>query len=422
MRVIGLTSLAASRIIPCPQRRHQEVAARRVSDCLAPVIATRSTFHTSPRTCVVLKGGQVEPFDADIRSVRALPPTKARLTLTAVAFLYGTLNVCLRALYQDPKGGPVPSMLSFTRGILAALCFIPALAMSKSDAPPPPESAKASEGKGFAIAALELASWNFGAQGLINMGLLVSPAARASFLMQTSVVLTPVLSQLGGTPVAANVWVSCAIALAGLATLTGVVGGTAASGAVASGASFLGVGVGDALCLGGAACWSLYILRLGTLGDRFPEMKLQAAKTWMLAAMYAAWAAWAAAGLAWRTGGGGSIEAVVAGLWPGWASPSAWALLMFSAVGPGAVADVLQAVGQRGVGAAEASILLCAEPLFTAATAALVLGEVTTARDKMGGGLILLAALVASGAFSRGMVGGAGTWRVRRSRFAKSQL
>jgi len=70
-----------------------------------------------------------------------------------------------------------------------------------------------------------------------------------------------------GRAVAQHVWAGCVTAFAGLTVLSGV--GTAG----AATASAAGVALGDLLCLGGAAFWSLYIFRLGVLAPRFAEVR-----------------------------------------------------------------------------------------------------------------------------------------------------
>ena len=67
-------------------------------------------------------------------------------------------------------------------------------------------------------------------QGLITAGLLVSPAARASFLTQTSVVMTPLISAMAGERIRSSVWGGCALALFGL-FLISTSGGTTATAA-----------------------------------------------------------------------------------------------------------------------------------------------------------------------------------------------
>lgn len=101
-----------------------------------------------------------------------------RLLLVVVAILYGTLNVSLRLVYSLPDP-PSASALSCTRGWLAALCFLPILQLRvhkqhqdnvQTTLPSRP----------MWIVALELAGWNFGAQGLVNLGLLSVESARGA--------------------------------------------------------------------------------------------------------------------------------------------------------------------------------------------------------------------------------------------------
>jgi drug/metabolite transporter (DMT)-like permease len=328
--------------------------------------------------------------------------SKGRGLLLLVAVLYGTLNVSLRLVYALPDP-PTASALSATRGWLAAICFIPLLLRKNSV---PKDSTMSSSGVTdsdistntkdstmvsssntttststntnldavslpLLLAGLELAVWNFGAQGLLNLGLLSTGSARASFLTQTSVVLTPIISLFAGQQVKRIVWLGCAIALGGLTLLSG--------GGIVTG----GLAMGDLLVLGGALCWSLYLFRLSVIGERFDEIKLQAWKTTVLAVLYSAW-------MIWETTTSGACQ------WVGWQNGTAWALLLYSALGPGTVADVWQQQGQRQVSASEANVLLSLEPVFAALCARVLMGETTSLVETMGGGLILLAALIAT--------------------------
>ena len=82
--------------------------------------------------------------------------------------------------------------------------------------------------------------------------------------------------------------------------------------------------------------------------------------------------------------------------WLGWQNLTAWALLLYSALGPGTVADVLQQQGQKEVSASEANVILSLEPVFAALCAQVLMGETTSLVETIGGGLILLAALIAT--------------------------
>jgi len=274
-------------------------------------------------------------------------------------------------------------MASFVRGVLAALCFVPAL-LSKKD---PSEKA---QGVGFWLAAFELAFWNLGAQGLLNAGLLFTEASRASFLTQTSVVLTPVLSLAFGEKIGGNVWAACVLALVGVVTIANAESGAAAASAATT--SIGGLNLGDVLCLGGAASWSMYILRLARFASAgVPSMALQAYKTIILAGMYGMWVVYDA-----------SVGGSVVALWAGAASVAAWLIIAYSAIGPGAVADVMQAQAQEKVKASQANVILSAEPLFAALLGVLILGETLPAAAAVGGALIVIASLLASGVLGWG--------------------
>eukprot|EP00588_Corethron_pennatum_P030985 CAMPEP_0194337112 /NCGR_PEP_ID=MMETSP0171-20130528/75240_1 /TAXON_ID=218684 /ORGANISM="Corethron pennatum, Strain L29A3" /LENGTH=216 /DNA_ID=CAMNT_0039100773 /DNA_START=14 /DNA_END=664 /DNA_ORIENTATION=- len=210
-------------------------------------------------------------------------------------------------------------------------------------------------------------------------------SARASFLTQLSVLITPLISISARQPPGGGVWAGCALALAGL-TLLSLEGGDAATGIAAL--SFRG---GDLLVLGGALCWSMYIFRLSKMSGRYPALSLQAVKTVLLAGLYSSWCAASACGRYLDGGWSG-----VAHLWLGWKSLRVLGILIFSAVGPGALADVLQQRGQKHLSASEANVILCGEPVFTAIMGYLLHGEVTSSRENVGGGLIILAAVMVS--------------------------
>ena len=259
-------------------------------------------------------------------------------------------------------------------------------------------------------------TWMCPTQGLITAGLLSSPAARASFLTQTSVVLTPLISAMAGERIASSVWGGCGIALFGL-FLISTSGGTSAAAGAGAGAAAMSLNRGDAMILLGALSWSAYIFRTSRLAGSYKELDLQFAKTALLAVMYGAWFALdARSALLGAAGAGGTAaassssssggwwwaaeaagSALTTSLWPGWnASPLVWSLLAYSAIGPGAIADLLQQRGQRGTSASESNVILTMESVFAAACAYAFLGEVSSVREVAGGGLIVIAAILAS--------------------------
>jgi drug/metabolite transporter (DMT)-like permease len=339
---------------------------------------------------------------------------KGRAILLLVSFLYGTLNVSLRAIYAS-DGAPAASVLSLVRQCLSVLTFIPIIISVNSNKKGGEETSfssyldssnTAGNGKDdeetkrpMWIAAFELAFWNFGAQGLINAGLLFSPAARASFLTQTSVVLTPLISAVAGETINSSVWGGCALALVGLFLIsTSSVDSAAVIDASISGESSgmstvlpesFSFNQGDAMILLGALSWSFYIFRTSQIAKKYSELDLQFTKTALLAGMYGAWFLSTAAATL-QSGG------TLLSLWSGWQSLPVWILLVYSAAGPGAIADLLQQQGQKEVSASESNIILCLESIFAAFVAFFLLGEVSSLKEVIGGLFIVVAAILAS--------------------------
>ena len=323
---------------------------------------------------------------------------KGRLLLGLVAILYGSLNVLLRFVYDVPDVPPTAAALSATRGWLAFLCFLPPLLLDQRKHSKPQkvnvEKTNLTE-KGTSLplflSGLELATWGFLAQGLLNVGLVSTGSARASFLTQTSVLITPLISTLiGKQSVGKNVWLACLVALTGLVVLTMGAGGAAAAGASAFA---LSLSRGDLFVLGGALSWSMYLFRISYIGPKHPELVLQGVKTGLMAIIYSIW--WMGSTAMNLPSGGGGLSFLSI---PSWMTSSyvVWIALFLSAIGPGTIADVLQQKAQKAVSPSEANILLSAEPVFATIFAVLLLGETSSLLEMIGGALILIAAVVAS--------------------------
>jgi drug/metabolite transporter (DMT)-like permease len=362
---------------------------------------SRSLFGTEVSPSSLHLGGANDNDEGRERAETAGTKLTGRLLLFGVSFLYGTLNVVFRWVYELPDP-PSASALSAVRGWMAAACFIPFLltqqqgqnrgalhddrsspssssSQSLIDDHPFPRGEQDARPPPFWRIATELAVWNFGAQGLVNVGLLWTESARASFLTQTSVVMTPVVSAVAGHPVRRTVWLACACAMGGLVLLSSHGQSNGEDGNKVG----MGFGFGDILCLLGAFCWSMYIFRLSAVGDMFDEVQMQATKTVNLALLYTSW--FLVASLRSETS-----------LWPGWRNVEAWVLLFYSAFGPGTVADLMQQKGQAIIPASESNVILSMEPVFTSLLGRVILGEATSLIEKLGGSLIILAAIVAT--------------------------
>lgn len=362
----------------------------------------RYKCHGRPfSTKIVLKKSvkwNQEVIESDDAPTGDLKINQGRFLLGLVALLYGTLNVCLRFVYDVPDIPPTAAALSASRGWIALVCFLPPLLLDdrekKGNEKVDISSKNSSSLPLLLKSGMELAVWNFLAQGLLNVGLITTGSARASFLTQCSVLFTPIISTLIGKQfVAQRVWFGCFIALFGLITLT--MGGGGASSALFS----LSLSSGDAFVIGGALSWSMYLFRVSILGPKHSndEIRLQGVKTGFVAVLYSIW--WLISSIMNATGLEKDIGFMqLFGSIPSWMISSyvVWIALLFSAIGPGTCADILQQKGQSVVTASEANVILSAEPVFATLFAVFLLGEKTSVLEIIGGGLILCAALIAS--------------------------
>lgn len=380
------------------------------------------------------------------RDCDAQPRTWASLlgrgTLLMCACLFASLNVCFRYLYSC-HGPPSVSTINFARGWMTFVPFLPLLMWSKQKSssqrnnttgqssqtigrdnsslsaeativpndddmasnsqPTDPEHAisnspqelslspgqeetntgltsSSSCTKSLRIVALELSFWNFLAQALNAWGLLSTPSARASFLGQTTVVMVPLLAAgFLGQPLRHMVLWGCFTSFCGLLCLS--------YEDLSDPQALSTMGFGDGLILLATLCWSIYIIRISQKASDFDSVSLQATKNFILAIMYSLWFFVAAVF---------AIEEGRSNLWSGWRNPVAWAVLAYSAVGPGTAADLLQQYGQEQVPATEANLILSMEPVFTTIMGRVLLGETTSVLDKVGGFCLILGAVVAS--------------------------
>ena len=182
----------------------------------------------------------------------------ARLCLVTVAFLYGTLNVCLRLIYARPDP-PMASVISVIRGAIMILFFLPSLVRSLFLVGGDSSLAAAPRRRRqLCWTALELGFLNVAATGLLAVGVaLTSSSVRASFLAQTSVVITPVLSVLAGERVKGSMWGGALLALVGVFVLA------TAGATVQDNGSVSSIDSGDMVMLACALSWSAYLFRFG---------------------------------------------------------------------------------------------------------------------------------------------------------------
>jgi drug/metabolite transporter (DMT)-like permease len=357
---------------------HRDAATEDVmAELETPLLPQRADEESSPHD-------SNNPGSVDLQEI--FTPAKSWVgpsLLLFVSFLFATLNVSLRSLYTMPDP-PSPSALSATRGWLIMTLFLPILIHRKSKTHREPEATISLSNvvddsslleKSIWIVAIELACWNFLGQALYNCGILFVSSARASFLGQTTVVMVPLISALGGEKLRCWALWGCLCSLIGLILLS--VQDNSPSGDHPQ----LSLGVGDMLILSSAVCWSFYLIKTSKYAHAYDEVYLQGTKNSLLAILYSGWFA-----AAW-------IHSDVS-LWNGWHNGVAWAILIYSAAGPGVLADLIQQKGLESAGATESNLILCMESVFTAILGRVLLGEETSWIEKLGGAFLIGGAFV----------------------------
>ncbi|CAL8460827.1 g358 [Coccomyxa elongata] len=338
---------------------------------------------------------------------------KGQLCLMGVAMLWGSYGPAIRYVYSL-KGPPSAEALTAVRAVLQAVILLVSMSIfggrKERKVHPRPDEVQDDDAmreesvsgwnqpygavrawlsgntSSLAVAGVELGLWNFLATSAQALGLEITSATRASFLIQLTALLTPALAMAAGEKPAKSVWFGCLFAMAGTILLTL---DNAPRVAPPANAAHIAIG-GDACILAAAFFYSLATVRLSRLAANVSSLELAASKSLALATISLGWIGISAANQVV------SHESLVA-LWEGYADPAAWLVLLWSALGPGALAAYLQTRGQSKVPAAQAQIIFSSLPLWSALFAALLLhGEKMGIYGWLGGLIILLAGIVAS--------------------------
>jgi drug/metabolite transporter (DMT)-like permease len=195
------------------------------------------------------------------------------------------------------------------------------------------------------------------AQILQTVGLVTTPATVSGFVTGTYVVLTPCLSAVAFRErLTTATWAAVAVATAGLAVLS---------------LRGLSIGLGEALTLGSALLYAGHIVGLGRYATAHRALALSAVQMMVIAVV---------TGLA-AIPGGLTLPADL----------GAWAAVAYMAVVAGVVALLGQTWAQSHLSATRAAVIMTLEPVFAAAFAVWLGGEVVTARMWFGGLLVLAA-------------------------------
>ena len=411
--------------------RHSRIGIAR--EVAARARETASTETTDPSVTRAKSGASAStssPEDVAPPSTDSLPV--ARATLLLVPLLWATYNPAMRFIYAS-DASPSPAELTAVRMLIALVPFsLVLLSVAKDEASRSRKDRRGSSSDGakkrdvllLARAGAELGFLNAAGTAFQAFGLERTSATRAGFLLSTINVLVPLGAALTGQKVKPAVFLGVGLACVGvfvsetsgleplfdrlsvfargesLAGADVVAAASASDLRVESAVDAFDFGAGDACCLAAAALYSAFTVRLGTYAARLNAAELSAAKALAMTALCVAW--WGMERACLGADAAGSAPASVSILWSsasaagglgGASAVAVWGAVAYSALAPGALANVLQTRGQSAVPAAEAQLIFATTPVFNAAVAAAALGETATTNTLVGGAVILAASL-----------------------------
>ncbi|CAD7696038.1 unnamed protein product [Ostreobium quekettii] len=338
--------------------------------------------------------------------------------LVLVAVLWGTYSPALKFIYNSP-GAPTPAVLSAIKAAMSSAFLFagtligraggggsgdePLRKKNLSGARMRVEGEQEEEEQGDAklggngahgrlggrtgalwAAGAELGFWNFLATACQAVGIQYTEAIRAAFLIQATAVFTPLVARFAGDLVNTNVWIGCMAGLLGSVLITMDTGGACGEDCTALSSS-----AGDWAILVAALLYSISTVRLGARASQFDAIYLATSKTLALAVLSAGWVVADAAGL---LGQGQPVH----GLWQDVGNPVSWLVLVWAALGPGAIAALLQTKGQQLVTSSQSQVFFASTPLWSALISGALLGETMGVWGWVGGAVIVAGGILSS--------------------------
>ena len=201
----------------------------------------------------------------------------------------------------------------------------------------------------------------FVAQGLQQVGLLYTEPGKAGFITAMYIVLVPVLGLFLGRKCGIRVWISVALAVAGLYLLS-CVGVTQ-------------INIGDILILGAAAAFAVQIVLIDVLAQELDGIRLNCIQFLVVAVLSALTAAFTET-LTWQ----GILDCSVP--------------LLYTGVLSSGVAFTLQILGQRDTEPATATLLMSLESVFAVLAGWAILGQTLRPTELLGCGLVFIGVIL----------------------------
>ena len=201
----------------------------------------------------------------------------------------------------------------------------------------------------------------FVAQGLQQVGLLYTEPGKAGFITAMYIVLVPVLGLFLGRRCGLSVWLSVALAVAGLYLLS-CVGVTK-------------INIGDILILGAAAAFAVQIVLIDNLAQQMDGVRLNCIQFLVVTVLSALAAAFTES--------------------PTWDGIIACALpLLYTGVLSSGVAFTLQILGQQHLPPEPASLIMSLESVFAVLAGWVLLGQTLSPTEALGSALVFAGVLL----------------------------
>ena len=201
----------------------------------------------------------------------------------------------------------------------------------------------------------------FVAQGLQQVGLLYTEPGMAGVITAMYIVLVPVLGLFLGRKCGIRVWISVALAVAGLYLLS-CVGVTQ-------------INIGDILILGAAAAFAVQIVLIDVLAQALDGIRLNCIQFLVVAVLSALTAAFTET-LTWQ----GILDCAVP--------------LLYTGVLSSGVAFTLQILGQQHLPPEPASLIMSLESVFAVLAGWAILGQTLRPTELLGCGLVFIGVIL----------------------------
>jgi drug/metabolite transporter (DMT)-like permease len=297
-------------------------------------------------------------------------------SLRSYIFLFITALLWGFAFAAQRLGGRALGSFSFNgiRFVVGSISLIPLLVWQsktdKTERTVAGSAGKREETKKLVGAGAIVGTVLFCGSSLQQVGMLWTEAGKAAFLTGLYIVFVPIAGLLAGKKQGWGLGLGAALAAVGLYLMS-----------VRNGFS---VSLGDSLEIASAFFWAGHILVLAYFSRKHNALKLAFAQN-VTCAVFSLIAAFAFEGLDAGTVAQAFTPGPTGSLIP----------VLYSGIGSIGIAYTLQILGQKGVAAGPASLIMSMETVFAAVGGALILGETMDARALVGAGLMLAGMLAA---------------------------